>query len=1077
LALNAGSAYSEYRLRYDGFLDDIKKVKAEYARLQADLEKGKPPSFGGGDTKGAKELAALAKIHATIAQQQARAAAAQTTAQNTAAVGAQRLAVAQNTAATSAQRLSTEQQKTVAATANAARAAAQAEAAQLRLAQAQERAAVSVKKNADGVAILPRTFAGLSDEAAAFASSLTGVGAALTALGAAGAIAAQGFQLKASIDAGRASLGAFLGSQERANETFAAGARFADQYAIKQSEVAGALAALAPLLRTSTTETEKQLEVMTRLQSLNPAATFNDAAFSIKELAGGDYASIVEQFNLSRTAAQRLRDEVAKGADVFQVLDAELNRMGATSAVLSTRLEGAAGAQNQYNAAVEKLQLSIGTLVTGPGTNLLNFLSEAITRTTLLTDRLSGQGNVYTQNAAAVVATSGSYASYTASLAAANAQTDLSIARGAQFYATLNTLLPGLGAVTQGLVRYTTQNQQLSESQYLYAQALMASGVAQEQAVAQAQAQSVALNQIQGAVDSAGGALDIYQQRLAAVATAGEGYTLAAVALVAQFDGTAEGAARLAAGLDALEDSALRNAQAATIQTNSNLEAAAASGDATAQYILQRQAIEGTTNASADATVAANQAALAKITDAAAADEARQRHEELEKAIIAAANGSNTVQASAANIAAAFRGTEIPAIIDAINYYRELQAARAGAARAETAKAALADQRAGERNLKIDVARAAAVEQYGQRQRAYNAEQAREAAARESKARKAKGGGGGGGSSAAATKAQKEAEQLAAQQQKYDDQRVALQEETTRKLQELEQEHGEKLLAIQATYLKKQAEAERSLRLTSLQSRASFYDQLTQSTPDIGQEQAQALSAAYEAAFQEAQALAQNGQAALAQDFLKLKQEQIAAELDYQKAVAAAKEKGDAAEVERLRRIEELNKAARDEELKQLLEGGDANQKAAEDAVATENQAYVDKQGEIASAAEVKADKITVAEAKILNATTATNLALAEQLRLQQAQAGLPQTSAPPLPQAQAVATANPAGASTLPTAGTGGAVLVDYPALFSQVVVLSGDIARIAGLVEVQGGKLDNLYTAQEGTARALERLGQRGT
>jgi hypothetical protein len=1078
VALNAGSAYSEYRLKYDGFLQDLRAVEREYARFAAAVDKGQPPTLAP-DTRGAREAAQLAKLNASLAAQQARAAEAQARASATAAAGQARLTVAQNAGAISAQRLATEQQRTAAATANAASAAARAEAAQLRLAAQQERASQGVRRTADGMAILPRTFAGLSDQAASFATNLLGVSSAFTVLAAAGQTAVQGFQLKSAIDAGRASLGAFLGSQEKANAAFRDGVRFADQYAIKQSEIATALSSLAPLLRTSTTETEKQLEVLARLQTQRPGATFADAAFSVKELAGGDYASIVEQFNLSRTAAQRLRDEVAAGADVFRVLDTELNAMGASSAVLATRLEGAAGAQNRAAAATEQFSLAIGALVAGPGTALLNWYAQGTTAAAEFASRLAGQGNAATAAAAQTAASATSYDDYLQRINAANAATQAGIIQTQALIGYFGPLSGALNLVAGSALGYSQAQTALTATQYAYVQALIAAGVAEEEAVARAELHAGALNLIGLAVQQAGGELDAYAQRLAAVAAAGDGYLAGAQALLAAYGAGEIGVAQLVAGLQALEESQRRNAEGALLAADSNAQFGQSLGSATA--------------AAYEAQQAADADAFAKLEEAAAAEQAKQRHEELEAALQRATAATGNMGPMIDFIVQKF-GIEENRVRALIASYRELAAAK-GAAGTPSGYGGMAP---------ADVARSERISRNSQdimlatgdtatqlrivqsRLKAANAESSeyvslkvREANLQEQIARDAArggggGAGGGGGKGAAKSPAVKAAEQQARQLQALDEKRVDLARDTQKRLETLERDHTERLIEIQRKYVEAQLAAENKLRVGSLRSRASFYDVLTQSTPEIGKAAADNLSAAYEAAFAEAQTLAQQGKAALASEFLSLRQSQISEELDAQKAIAAAREKGDKAEVDRLQRIEQLYKQAREEELKQLLEGGDANVNAQAEALDTESAAYAEKQAEIATASDEKALKLTANEQKILGAVQATNLAYAEQLRLQQQAAGI--AGSPPLPQAQQVAQQQAATAAPpLPTTAAGGAVLVDYPALLAAMLTLGADVARLAGVTEVHSGLLDRLIAAQSETARALGRLGVR--
>lgn len=133
---------------------------AALRQLQAAQQVAQPSGGGGQSTAAAQAAAALQRL----------------------ATETQRTAAASSQAAVAAQRLSTEEQRTAAAASNAATAQSRAEQAALRLAQAQDRVATSSRSANSGAAVLPRTIAGLSHEAATAATALLGIGSAMAAI-------------------------------------------------------------------------------------------------------------------------------------------------------------------------------------------------------------------------------------------------------------------------------------------------------------------------------------------------------------------------------------------------------------------------------------------------------------------------------------------------------------------------------------------------------------------------------------------------------------------------------------------------------------------------------------------------------------------------------------------------------------------------------------------------------------------------------------------------------------------------------------------------------------------------------
>lgn len=1048
-----GQVVSVYRLRLDEFERDVKAVESRLSGLGTKLPDLQAPRV---DTAGAKQAAELARLNAALAQQQARAQAATSQAAQVAAVGQQRLAQAQNATAISAQRLAQAELATVTATnrsaqaaSNAAAAQARAESAQLRLAQTQER----VNSGQSGATRLTDAFKGSMLELAGSFGVVTS-GAAAVAV--AGQQIVESFNLKATLTGTQQQFRTLLGDVGRANQTIDEAAAFADKYKLRQTEVNAALAQAAPLIRESTASTEQQLSALSRLASLNAAEGIEGATFALRELtsastAGEGILSLVERFNLSKDTATELFNAIQGGQDVFVALDATLNTLNVTEQVLIDRTTGMVGAQNNASKSTEDFKLALGTLVSGPGAGLLNFYSQATQAATNFVQVIGGQPSLLSANTAAVAASATTYAEYEARIAATGAAQGQVAAQMLPLIAGLNQLSPGLGSAALQAAGLVTQTQALTATQFAYMQALTARGVADQEAAAAAQAQAGALQALDATVAQAGGSLDAYRERMVGLAAANEGNLGSLQVLVTAFNAGDITAQQFEASLAALEASTRGTEQAAADHAAALAEEAGAAAQVAGVLDVTAQAAAGEAQAVRDATQAAYEAANAGGTL-----EAQAR----------AAAGALLDAGNAGAAAAAKLGNSTDPLDRLTAAYYRLAAAQQAVGAGRGGLAGIKDTLKGAGEVTAGIRKLYDVLGTGP------LAPPRVSGAGGGGGAKPKGGGkGGAGGKSDEVRA---AEQATTQMARLDEQRIAQAAETQRRLAELETAHGEKILAIQTQYAQRQLEAERGLRVSSLNSKADFYDQLTQSTPEIGQDAAEGLAAAYEQAFAQAQQYAQSGQAALGASYLQLRQQQIAAELDYQQALAAAKEKGDQGEVSRLEAIEALRRQAREEELKQLVEGGDANVTARDAALTAEQQAFQDKQLEIAAAQAEKEAKLVASEDKIRLKMQETNTALAERLRLTQqvtALTGAAQPAAPTLPQAAAQAATT---AAALPTAGTGGPVLVDFPALLASSEALRVDVARLSAQLDAQVAAQNATTEAARDTASAVRGQGR---
>jgi hypothetical protein len=1120
MAYAAGPVVSEYRLSFA-------KLSGDIASVERMLKTIKPPQLaitGPDDTKAIQSAVQLERANASLAAAVARTEAAQSRAATTAAAGYQRMVTAQNAAAVSSQRVTQAEQGTAQAiarttreTANAASAQSRAEASAIRLARAKLQLAAAEERAARGGATWLDNLAGSNARLSGLVSTIGTVGAAAGALGGA-FVAVQAAQ--AGLDFART--GASIQAARQSFDSLAQSAGTSGQALLTslQQVSAGTVANTDIIKSSNTALLLLGSDVATKLPQL--LAVAKASATTLGTDVGQVFDSLVTGISRGSTelidnagitikageAYATYAASVGKTADALSaserqqaILNAVLTSGQQIIAQTSASGESAAATYQRFDATLANLTATAQTAAANIGAPLVNAATAGLASLEQLISRAAGAGSQADTTGAAAAAGAGTdYDAYTAAIERHNAVLAIAKARVDEFGASLGPLGAGMASISNLIFQQQHGITALNEAQFAYAAALRARGADEAAADASARAHGETLLTLESVYQTTGGALDAYRAQIAEVSAANEGNLQAVANLAAQYAAGQISIEQFRAGLDGLAASTAVAEAAAAANAAANVDQAAAT--------------VGAAEASLAAANAANAAALATLEQEVAAQRTSQAHDALGEAIRAAAASSGSAEAAAARVAAQFGGVELPQVIALINAHRELAAARSGGAGAKGYGGSIpADALRSEKNAKaaqeqllteqaITRATGSTAEKLaltnnllrvanGERRRDLLVEQAtlRQQLAREN-ARGAGGGAGGGRAGGGGGRASSAA--VTANRQRLD-----LAADTQQKLQEAERDHadrlaeiqrasGERQLEIQRQYAEKQLAAERSLRVGALNSRADFYDALTQASPEIGQQAAEGLAAAYEQAFAQAQQFAQNGQAALASSYLQLRQRQIQEELEYQQALAKAREAKDSAEVARLQQIEALRAQAREEELKQLLENGDANQQARDEGLteeqrstaeklAAEEARYAEQTGKITDASAQKAAKLAGDEQRVRGEIAQTNTALAEQLRLTQA-VGTARATGAGLPAAQAAATAPPAGA-TATGAGqqqAGAASLVEYPALLVSVEALRADVARLdARLGEVVLGVGSTTEAARD-TASAVRSQGR---
>lgn len=286
----------------------------------------------------------------------------------------------------------TEEQRLAVQTANAAKAQTQAEQAALRLANAQQKAAGG------------NSFA--AETAQAFGSQLTSMlGPAALAAGAIGLLVntansfKEAFSFKAQLDQTTASIEVQLRGVRNSSQVFDQAAQFANTYKLTTQETTDAIRASIPVMRASQASTQDILGTLSRLRVLNPEQDFAGAARALAELKAGQVTSIVDRFNIARSAANAMKQEIEGGGDAVLVLSKYLDSAGVGMDALKAGATGASGTLRDLAKAEEDLKIAQGELAAGPGAEAVRGRTLATQQLTIVLALLTGNYNTAAQAA------------------------------------------------------------------------------------------------------------------------------------------------------------------------------------------------------------------------------------------------------------------------------------------------------------------------------------------------------------------------------------------------------------------------------------------------------------------------------------------------------------------------------------------------------------------------------------------------------------------------------------------------------------------------------------------------------
>jgi hypothetical protein len=454
--------------------------------------------------------------------------------------------------------------------------------------------AQKARTGAGGSPILPRTIAGLSDSAAAFAGA-AGIGIGVGAM-VQGAVAAG--QYATGLNQTEAVLRQLAGTQDRYNTLTRIAAEnqklFGGSLAENYAPLTGVLA-----LANQTGASLTQLNGVTQLLLAKaPGKSAGDAFFGLGEFLSGKGAeaalSLADQFNLSKSAVAALAQEGVSAEQRLTGLTQLLAAQGVTAATLQARLTDDALAYNRLGAAGEQAYLRLGKAANAIGAPAANIAAAVLERIVNSLDR----GTELPQLSAAIAEASGSYEEYARIVVAQNAE----IRR------------------TSWWEYGGAQLTQLTAAQWAFARALMATGVAAEeaqrratgagqqqagiddtspqaQAARRAQTGIYSIGQIAQSVDPALAGLN---DRLLKLSTAGSGLADGAFGLATAWAAGGLSAEQLAQQIAVLEAAQQRQRDAADAAAGGTQRASASMDLSAAAASAQKQALADATKAAAE---------------------------------------------------------------------------------------------------------------------------------------------------------------------------------------------------------------------------------------------------------------------------------------------------------------------------------------------------------------------------------------------------------------------------------------------------------------------------------------------
>lgn len=253
----------------------------------------------------------------------------------------------------------------------------------------------------------------------------------------------------------QATLRAVTGSQAEYNRVLSVAQANQQLFGGSLEENLTAMQQFAFLANRSGASIEELTRVSQLLATVNPAEGFVGAGFAISELFSGDITSIVERFNLPRSAVRALADEGVSAQDKLKGLTDLLAQQGITSDTLAASLDTTAQTYLQLGNDASNALSSVGQRAAEMFEGTAKFLSQV----------LVGVNEI---------ATLGERTFVSATDAATNAKS-------------IEEYRAAIDKLTNSSNTYEMAQYRLNEAQFVYFKALTTAGVATEEAMKRAQ--------------------------------------------------------------------------------------------------------------------------------------------------------------------------------------------------------------------------------------------------------------------------------------------------------------------------------------------------------------------------------------------------------------------------------------------------------------------------------------------------------------------------------------------------------------------------------------------------------------
>lgn len=745
-----------------------------------------------------------------------------------------------------------------------------------------------------------------------------------------------------------------------------------------------------------------------------------------------------------------------------------IDKIGLSTDSAAVKMQRAQAATDNFKAALgERLAPAIATVAEG----LTNLLSKG--------DLFANASGGASQAQATITAQATSYDAYVKRVAAANQQ----------LRDELGKTDPVFAALVKGL-------DTLTPAQFAYARSLIATDVAQDEAVARAQqlgntAQLLAtqLQAVGGASTATGRALNDAGAGMLAVASFGPEATSNVLSLSGAFTRGEFSADQFRAALSAMQAGLTAEAAEAARAAD-----AAHQVDAANQGLIDRFGIEATVIAQATTILQAHIAQLDQDAtkaglDALASQELAVRKEFLAQQALLAANA--LIASGNAGAAAASRLAASSSLVDQLTAaYLRLRAAQVAtnqeALKGQTG-ASLIGPRGNEgdvRTFKHDAAirdrkeMAAATQAAAAAEREYQAELKNFgpaiARAQAELAQLPEGSEAAWNKmieieklkqqqlSAARSKATKAGGAVhLSDQQKLNNTLLTDQDRANDQLEAAARAHGQRMLDIEERFRKASLAQQKANELSKRSSELDFLKSITSSelnSTKEGRAEIQRINEQFYRDFAASQKAAQEGNLKQSEELAAQAKHRADVELQYANDIDKARRDKNKGEVARLEALRELERQLLAEQEKQIVEGGDPNVKARQEALDEEERNFAEQQGKIGDAADAAAQRKIDAALRSGKAIEAENLRLQQQEEIlnrigakQGAPGTAPGSTPPPTPTS---------------TAGTPPTTPVDLAALAAALQAMADQVSTAIGTAS------GNIVQAEQATTRAVGAL-----